>query len=165
MDTWNESLPPKVLDALDKYLAESNCKLLIVIPLRDDREDKERPCRSGLVIECFEPNLTAEALLARIDVLVKHASPAMYNVLEHHRVPFRWALLPIANIRDSLRGKRGTWAAVIIAAAALLVAAMVLIPCPYGSLPRATWYPRIARSSPPWIEGSRLTRWCSMATM
>ncbi len=126
----DETLPPKVLDALDKYLAESNSKLLIIAPLRDDREDKERPCRSCIAVECFEPNLTAEALLARMDVLVKHASPAMYNVLEHHRVPFRWALLPIANIRDSLRGKRGTWAMVIIAAAAGLVAALTLIPWP-----------------------------------
>lgn len=126
----DETLPPKVLDALDKYLAESNSKLLIISPLRDDREDKERPCRSCLVVECFEPNLTAEALLSRMNVLVKHASPAMYNVLEHHRVPFRWALLPIANIRDSLRGKRGTWAMVIIAAAAALVAALTLIPWP-----------------------------------
>jgi hypothetical protein len=126
----DESLPPKVLEALDKYLAESNSKLLVVLPLRDEREDKERPCRSALMIECFEPNLTAEALLSRLDVLVKHSAPAMYNVLEHHRVPFRWLLTPIANIRDSLRGKRGTWAAVITLAAAAVVAALVLIPYP-----------------------------------
>lgn len=138
----DETLPPKVLDTLDKYLAESNSKMLIIAPLRDDREDKERPCRSALVIECFEPNLTAEALLARMDVLVKHASPAMYNVLEHHRVPFRWALLPIANIRDSLRGKRGTWAMVIVAAAAALVAALVLIPWPLRLFAKGNLVPK-----------------------
>lgn len=141
----DESLPPKVLDAMDKYLAESNSKLLIVMPLRDDREDKERPCRSAMMIECFEPNLTAEALLQRTDVLVKHAAPAMYNVLEHHRVPFRWLLTPIANIRDALRGKRGTWAAVIAAAAALLVTAMVLIPYPLRLYSKGNLLPKERR--------------------
>lgn len=138
----DETLPPKVLDTLDKYLAESNCKLLVITPLRDDREDKERPCRSALVVECFEPNLTAEALLARLDVLVKHASPAMYNVLEHHRVPFRWALLPIANIRDSLRGKRGTWAMVIAGLAGLMIAALTLIPWPLRLFAKGNLLPK-----------------------
>ncbi|HQR06974.1 MAG TPA: efflux RND transporter periplasmic adaptor subunit [Gemmatales bacterium] len=138
----DETLPPRVLANLDKYLAESNSKMLIIAPLRDDREDKERPCRSALVIECFEPNLTAEALLARMDVLIKHASPAMYNVLEHHRVPFRWALVPIANIRDSLRGKRGTWAMAIVAAAGLLVAALVLVPWPLRLFAKGNLVPK-----------------------
>lgn len=149
----DETLPPKVLDTLDKYLAESNSKMLIIAPLRDDREEKERPCRSALVIECFEPNLTAEALLARMDVLVKHASPAMYNVLEHHRVPFRWALLPIANIRDSLRGKRGTWAMVITAAAAILVAALVLIPWPLRLFAKGNLVPKDRQIITAIIEG------------
>jgi multidrug resistance efflux pump len=138
----DESLPPKVLEAMDRYLAESNSKLLVVMPLRDEREDKERPCRAAVMIECFEPNLTAEALLARIDVLVKHASPAMYNVLEHHRVPFRWMLLPVANIRDSLRGKRGMWAALIAAAAAILVAAMVVVPYPLRLYAKGKFLPK-----------------------
>jgi len=141
----DESLPPKVLDAMDKYLAESNSKLLIVIPLRDDREDKERPTRSALMIECFEPNLTAEALLQRTDVLVKHAAPAMYNVLEHHRVPFRWLLLPVANLRDSLRGKRGAWAAAITAAAALLVFFLVVIPYPLRLYAKGNLLPKDRR--------------------
>lgn len=149
----DETLPPKVLTALDKYLAESNSKMLIVAPLRDDREDKERPCRSAMVIECFEPNLTAEALLARIDVVIKHTAPAMYNVLEHHRVPFRWALLPVANIRDSLRGKRGTWAMVIAAAAALLVAALVLIPWPLRLFAKGNLVPKDRHTITAMFEG------------
>ena len=34
----DESLPPKVLDALDEYLAESASKLLVIQPLKDERE-------------------------------------------------------------------------------------------------------------------------------
>src|SRR5207249_1243234 len=41
----DDSLPPDVLEALDNYLAESNSKLLAVMPLRDEREKntKKRP--------------------------------------------------------------------------------------------------------------------------
>src|SRR5262249_19255384 len=46
----DDSLPPKVLSALDAYLAESNSKLLVVQPLRDEREttSKRPPCSALL---------------------------------------------------------------------------------------------------------------------
>lgn len=128
----DESLPPKVLDALDKYLAESNSKLLIILPMRDDRENKEYkkdlPCRSVMMVECFEPNITTDQLMARVDVLAKHSAPALYNALEYRRLPFKWALTPIANIKDGLRGRRGAIAAAITAGLAVLVLLMCIIP-------------------------------------
>lgn len=127
----DESLPPRVLAALDAYLAESNSKLLLVLPLRDDREtDKERPARSVLLVECFEPSFTAEQLLSRVEVLARHAAPAMYNALEHRRIPFRWLLLPLANIRDSLRGKRLAWASAVAGALALITLLLIFVPYP-----------------------------------
>src|SRR5262249_46915877 len=52
----DDSLPPPVLHALDAYLAESNSKLLVVLPLRDEREkESKNPPRSALLMECFEP--------------------------------------------------------------------------------------------------------------
>ena len=70
--TKDEALPPKVLDALDAYLAESGSKLLVIQPLRDDREgdakSKERkPPRSALVMECFEPPPDTQQLIARLE--------------------------------------------------------------------------------------------------
>ncbi len=38
----DDSLPPDVLTALDAYLAESNSKLLVILPLRDDRESESK---------------------------------------------------------------------------------------------------------------------------
>lgn len=129
--TRDESLPPKVLTALDDYLAESNSKLLILMPLRDDREtEKERPCRSAMLVECFEPSFTADQLLTKAEIIGKHSAPALYNSLEHSRVPLRWALMPIANVRDVLRGKRLAWAAAIAAALAILVLALIFIQYP-----------------------------------
>ena len=48
----DDTLPPKVLEALDDYLAEQNPKLLVLVPIRDEREkpkegSKEAPSRSG----------------------------------------------------------------------------------------------------------------------
>src|SRR5205085_4481652 len=52
--TKDDSLPPNVLQALDAYLAESNSKLLVVLPLRDEREKESKKMpRSALLMECF----------------------------------------------------------------------------------------------------------------
>ena len=40
--TRDDSLPPKVLKALDDYLAESPSKLLVVMPLKDEREKETK---------------------------------------------------------------------------------------------------------------------------
>src|SRR5262249_23967329 len=57
--TRDDALPPGVLSSLDAYLQESPSKLLVVLPLSDDREgdgkDKPKlPPRSAIVMECFE---------------------------------------------------------------------------------------------------------------
>ena len=45
--TRDDSLPPKVLKALDDYLAESPSKLLAVQPLKDERERGRARSRRG----------------------------------------------------------------------------------------------------------------------
>jgi len=127
----DDTLPPKVLEALDHYLAESNSKLLIVQPMRDERESAStKPCRSAMMVEFFEPTGGADAVLKRMEVLVKHAAPALYNALEHQRIPLRWALAPLANVKDSLRGKPGAIAAAVAAGVLLLIVALVVVPYP-----------------------------------
>ena len=70
-------------DALDGYLAESNSKLLVVMPLRDEREaESKRPARSALMMECFEPSTAPEQLIARMEVVGKHTTTAVYNAVK-----------------------------------------------------------------------------------
>ncbi len=127
----DDSLPPKVLAALDAYLAESNSKLLLVLPMRDEREtNTKRPCRSALMAECFEPQVTVDQLLGRAEIVTRHAAPALYNALEHKRIPFRWLLQPLANIKDGLRGHRLAIAGAVAAALVVLVTALVTVPWP-----------------------------------
>lgn len=140
--TRDESLPPKVNAALDNFLAESNSKLLIVAPLRDDREDKDRPCRTAMMIESFEPTFSPEQLLSKAEIVGKHAAPAFYNALEHHRVPLRMVLMPLANLRDSLRGQRLAWAMAILAGVVALTLALILIPYPLRMYAKGKLVPR-----------------------
>jgi hypothetical protein len=129
--TKDEALPPAVLAALDEYLAESTSKLLVVMPLRDEREtNKKRPPRSGIMVEAFDPSLSSEQSLARLDVISKHATPALYNATEHKRIPFRFLWMPIAKVQEGLGGKAKAIITCVSAALAVLVIAMIVVPYP-----------------------------------
>ncbi|HEY7423837.1 MAG TPA: hypothetical protein VH682_06280 [Gemmataceae bacterium] len=124
----DDSLPPKVLSALDAYLAESNSKLLVVQPLRDERDTDNRPSRSALLMECFEPPAEPQQLLARLDVVAKHATPALYNAVEYRRIPGRWVWQPLAKVQDGIGGKGKAISAIAVAVLSLLGAALYLVP-------------------------------------
>jgi hypothetical protein len=126
----DESLPPAVNKALDLYLAESNSKMLVVMPLKDEREkDGTNLPRSALMMECFEPNANAEQMMARLDVVGRHATSALYNAAEHRRIPFRFIWMPIAALQEGLGGK--TKAIVTAVGVALLILVLCLIFVPY----------------------------------
>jgi hypothetical protein len=127
--TKDEGLPPDVLKALDEYLAESNSKVLVVLPLKDERDkDTKRKPRSAMMMECFEPQQTPEQLVARLEVVGKHAAPALYNAVEHRRIPMRFLWLPLAKVQEGLGGKAKAIAALVAAGLAALVALMFLVP-------------------------------------
>jgi hypothetical protein len=126
--TRDDSLPPKVLTALDGYLAESNSKLLVVQPLRDERESGKRPPRSALVMECFEPPAEPQQLIARLDVVCRHATPALYNAVEHRRIPGRWVWQPLAKVQDGIGGKAKAITAVVVGLLSFLVALLFFMP-------------------------------------
>ena len=124
----DDSLPPKVLAALDAYLAESNSKLLVVQPLRDERETGRRPPRSALLMECFEPPAEPQQLIARLDVVARHSTPALYNAVEHRRIPGRIVWQPLAQLQDGIGGKTKAIAAVVIGLLSFLGALLYLMP-------------------------------------
>ena len=124
----DDSLPPKVLTALDAYLAESNSKLLVVQPLKDERESGKRPPRSALVMECFEPPSEPQQLIARLDVVASHATPALYNAVEHRRIPGRWVWQPVAKLQEGIGGKAKAISAVVVGLASFLIAVLLLAP-------------------------------------
>lgn len=129
--TKDEGLPPDLSHALDDYLSESQPKLLVVTPLRDEREKNEKkPARSVMLLESFNPPEQVEPMIARLDVVGKHAAGALYNAAEMKRVPFGFLWRPIMKVQEGLGGKHRFYWGLGITAAVLLAAALVLIPYP-----------------------------------
>src|SRR5262249_2571418 len=119
---------------LDEYLAESNSKLLVILPLKDERQDPEgkgnkKPARSAMMMESFEPALAPEQMVARLEVIARHATPALYNSVEHRRIPFRFIWIPLAKVQEGLGGK--TKAIIPLSAVAVLILIAVLVFVPY----------------------------------
>ena len=127
--TRDEALPPAVLKALDAYLAESQPKLLVVAPVRDDREkDADKPARSALLMEVFNPPEQTDPLLQRLDVVGKHAASALYNAAEMKRIPFKPLWWPVVKLQDGLGGKSKFYTLLTVLGILLLVGLMVLVP-------------------------------------
>jgi biotin carboxyl carrier protein len=129
--TREETLPPPVLQALDAYLRESNSRALVVLPLRDEREQAQPgPGRAALLAECFEPSLGPEQLEARLQVVVQHATPALYNALEYRRAAAGWLKRCQSGLLDWARGRRGRKGLVLLVVLMALVGTLLLVPAP-----------------------------------
>jgi hypothetical protein len=133
--TRDDALPPGVLSSLDAYLQESPSKLLVVLPLSDDREgdgkDKPKlPQRSALVMECFETPPEPSQNIARLEVVGRHASSALFNAIEYRRIPMRFLWLPLAKLQEGLGGKsRAIWMSALVALA-VIITGLIVLPYP-----------------------------------
>lgn len=129
--TKDDTLPPAVLQALDHYLAESASKLLVVLPLKDEREEEnKKPTRAAIVIESFEPPAAPDQLLSRLDVVARHSTSALYNAIEHKRIPFRFLWMPLAKVQEGLGGKTRAILYGSAAATVLLLLMLTFLPYP-----------------------------------
>jgi len=149
----DDSLPPKVLEALDNYLAESPSKLLVIQPLKVVKEVDEfkkeepdkKPARAALVMECFDPPAEAQQILGRTEVIARHAAPAMQNAVEHRRIPLRFIWMPLAKLQEGLGGKARTITTLILVGLSLLIGAMIFVPYPLKMSGTGTLLPVIRR--------------------
>ena len=129
----DETLPPKVLYALDQYLIEQTPKLLEVLPIRDEREkpkDKEvaKPVRSVLLMEMFDPPAATEPLEQKLEVMAAHAAGALYNAAEMKRVPLKPLWWPLMRVQQGLGGKARFWLFFTLGMLVLLFGAMIFVP-------------------------------------
>jgi len=124
-------LPPDVSHSLDEFLNESQPKLLVVQPIRDEREkDQSQPARSVLVMESFNPPEETEPLIQRLEVVGKHAAPALYNAAMMKRVPLKFLWWPLAKLQEGLGGKARFYTIGGAVLLAMITVAMILIPYP-----------------------------------
>ena len=129
--TKDEGLPPAVLKALDLYLSESNSKLLVVMPLKDERDESgKHKARSAIMMESFESSATGELAVGKLEVVGRHAASALYNSAEYRRIPMRFLWLPLAKVQDGLGGKAKAITTLVVAGIVVLIAAMIFVPYP-----------------------------------
>src|SRR5262249_40705895 len=148
--TKDDSLPPKVLTALDDFLAESHSKMLVVVPLQDEREGdgKEKPQlppRSVLLMECFESPVDEAQTIARLDVVARHATSALYNSVEHRRIPMRFLWMPLAKLQEGLGGKTKAIVLAVVVGLSLIGAAPYALPYPLKMEARGKVLPVVRR--------------------
>ncbi len=141
--TKDEGLPPDLSHALDEYLNESQPKLLVVMPIRDDREkDNGKPARSIILMESFNPPEQVEPLISRLDVVSKHAAGALYNAAELKRIPFRFIWSPVTKLQELLGGKARFYTILGAIAIVLLAVMMVLVPYPLKMPAKGEFLPK-----------------------
>ena len=129
--TKDAGLPPAVAHALDEYLHESQPKLLVVQPIRDEREkDIKKPARSIVVLESFNPPENAEPMVQRLEVVGKHAAPALFNAAQMKRVPLKFLWWPLARLQEGIGGKGRFYGITAFVLLAILIGCMIVVPYP-----------------------------------
>lgn len=147
----NPGLPPDVSHALDDYLNESQPKLLIVQPIRDEREkDLTKPTRSVLVLESFNPPEQTDPIVQKLEVIGKHSAPALYNAAEMKRVPLKFLWWPLAKVQEGIGGKTRFYMIAGAIVLAILTGVMIMVPYPLRMEAKGQMLPvEIAQIFPP----------------
>src|SRR3954451_12594410 len=107
--------------------------MLVVVPLHDEREGdgKEKPQlppRSVLLMECFESPVDEAQTTARLDVVARHATSALYNSVEHRRIPMRFLWMPLAKLQEGLGGKTKAIVLAVVVGLSLIGASLYALP-------------------------------------
>ena len=133
----DDTLPPKVLLALDEYLTEQNPKLLVLQPVRDERErpkegtkEVAKAVRSAVLMEVFDPPELTGPLEQKLDVVAAHSATALYNASEMRRVPLKPLWWPLMQVQQGVGGKARFWILFSMAGLALLLVALVVVQYP-----------------------------------
>jgi Barrel-sandwich domain of CusB or HlyD membrane-fusion len=89
-------LAPQVEEAVQAYVDEAHSKVVGVIPLRRPEEDDTgtgpdpdagpSEVIGALVVEQIEDSQPHEGLMPRVEVISQHASTALTNALDYHRI-------------------------------------------------------------------------------
>lgn len=142
-----EGLPPQVEQPLADYVAESNSRLVVIVPLfetgeivKPEHEDKEKerhvaakdPKVIGcLVAEQINDSRMPPALREKLDVTADHVAASLQQAITFERIFLRKMLLAIGRTGEWFHGRK--LAKTLAVAAGVLAAglALWLVPFPY----------------------------------
>jgi len=129
--------PPQIEQALQAYVAESNARALIALPLEPNRGASDGAIRSAdavgvLVFEWFAGVSLDQITQERIEAVNRHAAAAVVNAIEIDRLPLVRVNRAIAKIRwltEARQLPKTIWA---LSGLLALVCALVFVPADFA---------------------------------
>jgi multidrug efflux pump subunit AcrA (membrane-fusion protein) len=129
-----DGFAPDLRDALEMYVDESGSKVVIVTILHkpdteQGAEHKEKIPFGCLVAEQIGDELAPTDMHARTEVVSRHASTALWNSQEHHKIFLKPILKALGSPWRMFRGRTLAKIAAVLAGVLLVIAAMAFVPC------------------------------------
>jgi multidrug efflux pump subunit AcrA (membrane-fusion protein) len=132
-----DGLAPDIRDALEMYVDESGSKVVVVTLLHKpevletgpETKVKEKVPFGCLVAEQIGDELAPTDMHARTEVVSRHASTALFNSQEHHKIFLKPMFKLLGSPWRMLRGRTLAKIGAVLAAILAVIAAMAFVPC------------------------------------
>ena len=129
-----EGCAPDIRDALEMYVDESGSKVVVITLLHKPEteqgaQSKEKVPFGCLVSEQIGDELAPTDMHARTEVVSRHASTALWNAHEHHKIFMKPVLKAMGSPWRMFRGRTLAKIAAVLGAVLVLVMCLAFIPC------------------------------------
>ena len=132
-----DGLAPDIRDALEMYVDESGSKVVVVTLLHKpeaieagaETKVKDKVPFGCLVAEQIGDELAPTDMHARTEVVSRHASTALFNSQEHHKIFLKPMFKALGSPWRMLRGRTLAKIGAALAVVLAVIAAMAFVPC------------------------------------
>jgi biotin carboxyl carrier protein len=129
-----EGFAPDIRDALELYVDESGSKVVVVTLLHkpeqeEGAEHKEKVPYGCLIAEQIGDEVAPTDMHSRTEVVARHASTALWNSQEHHKIFLKPVLKAMGSPWRLLRGRTLAKIGAVLGAILLLICGLYFIPC------------------------------------